>query len=95
MSYTTATTALADATLISKVNLAIRKIAYTRIDKVANGEDQRELAVCKQLFANILPEAWSILVILALDDSGALTAPSDDQIDSAVNVTWDKIKLVG
>ena len=94
MSYTTVTTAAADAGLAARINLALQAKAYARIDNVANTEDQREYRACNALFSGGPPTAWVSMVLLRLDALGTLVTATDAQIDTAVNAVWTRIALV-
>ena len=93
MSYAAVVTAQADSALTGRVALALRRRAYTRIDTVANTEDQRERNACVRVFADSIPTAWTALVLLALDQAGNLATATDAQLDTAVNAVWTRIGL--
>lgn len=93
MSYATVVTAQADTALTSRVALSLRRRAYTRIDTVANTEDQRERNACIRTFGDSVPTAWTALVLLALDQANNLATATDAQIDTAVNAVWARIGL--
>ena len=93
MSYAAVVTAQADTALTGRVALALRRRAYTRIDTVANTEDQRERNACIRTFGDSIPTAWTALVLLALDQAGTLASATDAQLDTAVNAVWTRIGL--
>ena len=93
MTYAAVVTAQADNTLTGRIALSLRRRAYARIDTVANTEDQRERQACVRVFADAIPTSWTSLVLLALDQAGALASATDAQIDTAVNAVWARIGL--
>jgi hypothetical protein len=95
MSYAEVIVASADTALSNRIILSLREKAYTRIDNLANGEDQRERQACLTMFRDTAPTAWVSLVLLLMDANGTLLTVLDSEIDAAVTTAWNRIKLVG
>lgn len=95
MAYADVVVAQSDATLAAKITLSLRRKAYLRVVAVLDAEDQRERNVCARMFADAAPAGWVSMVLLALDLTGTLVTATDAQINSAVDLVWDRVKVAG
>lgn len=93
MSYPLVATAQADAALNAQCALALQRKAYSRIDNVADLEDQREHHACVAAFRGAIPTVWVTMVLLRLEALGTLATATDAEVDTAVTDAWTRIRL--
>ena len=77
--------------LKGKIAAAFVRRSVARLAAVGNNEDQREANVCRQVVAGTYPQAWLLMVMERLDNTGNLAAPTDAQVDTAVGAAWARI----
>jgi hypothetical protein len=93
MTYAAVVTARADTTVTAKVRLALEKKAAVVIPTVTEGTDQRVRQVCNLMLSDPVPQPAVDMVLIMLDLTGGVTvtAPTDAQIDTAVDTIWGRL----
>jgi hypothetical protein len=70
------------------IGVALLKKAAVRLPAIVSTDDQREYAVCRSVIEGTMPSSWVTMVFEVLDINGTLAAPTDTQVDTAVNTAW-------
>jgi hypothetical protein len=74
--------------LLGRVEVALIKKAAVAIAALTDAADQREKGVCQSVLDGSRPGSWVTIVLEVLDIAGALTDPTDTQLDTAVTTAW-------
>ena len=93
MSYAQVITAQATASITATVSLAIQRKLMVAINLLTDVNDQREKTLCLSGITAV-PVGWVTAVLLVLDSTTGVVAPTDAQIDTAVDVVWNRIKKI-
>ena len=79
--------------LKGRIVAAMVRRAVTRLPTVANGDDQRELAVCRAVLDGTFPDDWVRLTMSLLDTAGQLASPTDAQLDSQIATAFARLSV--
>lgn len=87
---TASRTVRADGDRLGVIGVGLLKKAAVTINASTDRNDT-DARAARAIIDGTAPAAWTTMVLYLLDTSGQLTAPTDAQVDTAVNTAWTYI----